>query len=400
MTATVPTASGGVRAPIAPVEAVGVVTAGFARGDHAGMQVYASRHGAVIADFAVGSAGRPGVMTVDTPVPWFSSTKPLVALLVARAVDAGAFGFDDPVATWLPEFAAEGKEEVTVRHLLTHTVPFDRDLRVRQVLGDFDRATTALRTVGLRPGGTVGRVAQYSWFVGWHALAVVLERISGERISTTVRRAIFEPLGMDDCWLGVPEDRRAAVAARVSDVFETSDGSSRAVSLVGKEGVLATTIPGMGGVGPMRELARVYEALVSESPEAMGVSAATARMITATARTGLKDPSYGGAIRWGLGFITDRRVLAGPRATGAVFGHDGHRCAMTFADAGSGLVLCAMANGLPDLVTNRERFRSLAEVIFDAAEVPRPRRRWQEDVNAPPAPPSTTRDQRGERGEP
>ena len=75
----------------------------------------------IIADGAFGAA-RPGEpMRRAHRMLWMSSTKPFAAVAIARLWERGALALDDPVIRHLPEFAAGGKERVTIRHLLTHT---------------------------------------------------------------------------------------------------------------------------------------------------------------------------------------------------------------------------------------------------------------------------------------
>jgi CubicO group peptidase (beta-lactamase class C family) len=101
--------------------ALGAIERGVERGLHLGAQVYMSRSGECVADFAAGEA-RAGVpMTPESLVTWFSMTKPAVAVAVAQQWERGALALDDPVATHIPEFAQAGKHTITLRHLLTHT---------------------------------------------------------------------------------------------------------------------------------------------------------------------------------------------------------------------------------------------------------------------------------------
>jgi CubicO group peptidase (beta-lactamase class C family) len=355
---------------LAPWPVVEAAARGIATGDHFGMQVYASVDGNVVADFAVGSTGSAGPMTSRTVMPWFSATKPVVALVVGRLVDEGALSFDDRVTRWLPDFAAGGKGDVTVRHLLTHSVPFAQDLSMRYAFGPFDAATAAVCRLPLRNGARVGRTACYTSVAAWHTLAVIIDATTGVPVGQAVRDRVFRPLDMDDCWLGVPPEQIPAVLARATEFFEVGDDGLVTLSGVNHEDFLGATIAGIGGVGPMRELAKVYEALVAGRTEAIEVSAETARLMVTSARRGLKDSYYGGRITWGLGFITDRRFLTGPRCGTQVFGHDAHRCALTLADPDHRLVFCGCANGLADLGANHQRFRRVLEAVLDEADVP------------------------------
>src|SRR5215207_5669824 len=95
--------------------------AGIGAGLHLGAQLYASLNGKVLADGALGE-DRPGVpLTPDHLMLWLSSTKPVTAVAIAQIWELGRLELDDPVARHIPEFAANGKERITLRHLLTHT---------------------------------------------------------------------------------------------------------------------------------------------------------------------------------------------------------------------------------------------------------------------------------------
>ena len=68
-------------------------------------------------------------MTVDTIFDMASLTKPLMtATAVMQLFEQGKFRFNDPVAKYLPEFAANGKEDITIRQLLTHYSGLPPDL--------------------------------------------------------------------------------------------------------------------------------------------------------------------------------------------------------------------------------------------------------------------------------
>jgi hypothetical protein len=93
---------------------------GIALGWHTGAQLYAWMDGQTVIDIAIGEA-RPGVpMTPLTLVEWGSATKPVTCAAAALLWQHGLFDLDDPVCRQIPEFAANGKEAVTIRHLLTH----------------------------------------------------------------------------------------------------------------------------------------------------------------------------------------------------------------------------------------------------------------------------------------
>src|SRR5262249_3820760 len=99
----------------------GALEEGMDEGLHLGAQLHVALRGETVADAALGE-NRPGEpLTPDHLMLWLSSTKPGAAVAIAQLWERGLLELDDPVARHLPEFAAEGKEGITLRPLLTHT---------------------------------------------------------------------------------------------------------------------------------------------------------------------------------------------------------------------------------------------------------------------------------------
>jgi CubicO group peptidase (beta-lactamase class C family) len=126
-----------------------------------------------------------------------SITKPIVATGVMQLVAAGEVGLTDPVDRYIPGFAAAGKPEVTIWHLLTHTsgIPdFDFAELLRSGVGRTEllrRSTTA--SPAFAPGTRFEYVSST-----FDLLAAVVERVTGERHAAHLRRAVLRPLGMLD----------------------------------------------------------------------------------------------------------------------------------------------------------------------------------------------------------
>lgn len=104
-------------------------------GLHVGAQLAVVLDGELVLDTATGVA-RPGVtMDSATIVPWMSSTKVVTAICLLQLWERGDVGLDDRVADHLDAFGGLGKEEITIRHLLTHTAG----------LGQADRTVAEMR---------------------------------------------------------------------------------------------------------------------------------------------------------------------------------------------------------------------------------------------------------------
>jgi CubicO group peptidase (beta-lactamase class C family) len=159
-------------------------------------------------------------MRHDTIFDVASLTKPLAtATAIALLVADGEIALDDPVAKALPSFGERGKEEVTFRHLLTHSAGlkpwrgFHEQLRTREKKS-FDRwvQTPAGREWildrVLRSGlvHEIGEAAVYG-DLDFIALGAAVEAISGKRLDVFCAERIFQPLGLSDTFfLPLPED--------------------------------------------------------------------------------------------------------------------------------------------------------------------------------------------------
>ncbi len=186
-----------VRIPLEDQERIdAAVEAAIARGEMPGAVVIVGRRDGVVFRRAYGRRAlepAPLPMEIDTIFDLASVTKAVAtATAVAMLVDEGRVDLDRPVAAYVPEFAADGKSEVTVRQLLTHT----GGLPPANPLSDFeDGAQGALeRILAVRPAGPAGRY-QYS-DLGFIVLGALVERVSGQTLDAFARTRIFEPLGM------------------------------------------------------------------------------------------------------------------------------------------------------------------------------------------------------------
>jgi CubicO group peptidase (beta-lactamase class C family) len=126
-----------------------------------------------------------------------SISKPINVTAVMTLFDQGKFQLDDRVKKFLPAFTGDGREDVTIRHLLTHVsglpdqLANNNELRKKHApLTEFAAEATRAR-LGFAPGAKY----QYS-SMGILLAARIAELISGSDILTLVDRTVFQPLGM------------------------------------------------------------------------------------------------------------------------------------------------------------------------------------------------------------
>jgi CubicO group peptidase (beta-lactamase class C family) len=127
----------------------------------------------------------------------WSTTKTVTSLAALMLVDRGELDVDAPVARYWPEFAAAGKQDVLVRHLLSHTsgVSGLDQPAVMEDLYDFDKATS--RFAAQSPWWPSGTASGYHALNFGHLVGEVLRRITGTSLKQFVADQIAEPLGAD-----------------------------------------------------------------------------------------------------------------------------------------------------------------------------------------------------------
>jgi CubicO group peptidase (beta-lactamase class C family) len=141
-----------------------------------------------------------------------SLTKPLVTgLLCNRRIEAGELTLDSSVAHYLAEFDRTDKQEITVRHLLTHTsgLPAWQPLYVLAG-GQRDRAPGAIASLKLeyKPGTRV----VYS-DLSFILLGFLLERMTGNRLAQLARQEIIEPLELQRTFFNPEQAMQTGIAA-------------------------------------------------------------------------------------------------------------------------------------------------------------------------------------------
>jgi len=133
----------------------------------------------------------------DTITNVWSTTKTMVALSALILADRGDLDLDAPVARYWPEFAAAGKEQVLVRHLLSHTAglpEFDPPVAVAD-LYDWQGATTRLARQA--PRWEPGTLAGYHSVTQGFLVGEVVRRITGQSLAAFFAEHIAKPLGAD-----------------------------------------------------------------------------------------------------------------------------------------------------------------------------------------------------------
>jgi CubicO group peptidase (beta-lactamase class C family) len=198
---------------------------------YAGATVLAAHHGVVVQRFAVGYAvrysevGPPPLRTptelppdqripakVDTIYDLASVSKLFTTIVLLQQVERKKVDLDVPVARYVPEFAAGGKETVTVKHLLTHTSGLPAFLPFYSTYPTPQTRLAAALTTPVTAGSAPGNQYVYS-DIGLIALGELIHRVTGKDLATAVRDSITAPLAMRDTGYNPGIEKRNRVAA-------------------------------------------------------------------------------------------------------------------------------------------------------------------------------------------
>lgn len=352
---------------------LGVLQEGIDKGLHPGEQIYVSRHGAILADEAFGES-RPGVsMTPETLMLWLSSGKPVAAIAVMQLIEQGKLRLDDRVEKTVPGFGRGGKAGVTIRQLLTHTGgfrPFGLDWPRMSWEEIIEQVCATPLEEGWTPGGRAGYHTASSWFI----LGELVRRTDGRNFAQYVREEIFLPLGMHDCWIGMPRETYLKYGERISGIFDMQEGSAVERDWTSELNMTGCS-PGGGAIGPASQLGILYETLLNggERDGVRILGPETVKLMISRQRVGLFDETFNAVIDWGLGFVLNSRPKGlqmmpygyGNHATEGTFGHSGYQSSTGFADPVHGLVVVILTNGLPGEARNHRRFRTLDNTLYE-----------------------------------
>jgi CubicO group peptidase (beta-lactamase class C family) len=351
-----------------------IIQQGIAEGLHLGAQIYVSLHGQIVVDAAFGQS-QPGVaMTPDTLMLWLSSGKPVTAAAIGQMWERDRLELDDAVIRHVPEFAAGGKERITIRHLLTHTGGF-RSVAPDLAVASWEQAIAQICAAPLEPGWTPGEKAGYHATGSWFILGEIVRRLDGRPFEQYVRQEIFLPLGMQDTWMGMPPQRYQEYGRRISLIYDTSEPAPRMDPAANSPAGCMLCHPGGGTRGPIRELGYFYEAILGRGQRRGQriLSPQTVEALTACHRRGLFDQTFGRVMDWGLGFMVNSQIQDGSPvpysfgryASRRTIGHGGRQSSVGGADPDHDLAAAIAFNGCPGEVRHAARMRPALTALYE-----------------------------------
>jgi CubicO group peptidase (beta-lactamase class C family) len=256
----------------------------------------------------------------DTITNVWSTTKTMTALCALILADRGDLDLDAPVARYWPEFAAAGKQDVRVRHLLSHTAglpTWDEPMTVED-LYDWDLA--AGRLAAQAPHWAPGTAAGYHAITQGFLVGEVIRRVAGCSPGAFFAAEVAGPLGAD-FHIGTPAEHDHRIAPVIPPPEPEGDAAAREPGNPPVPAASANTtawrraeIPAAGGHGNARSVGAVQSVL------ACGGAVGDVRLLSAAGCERALEEQYQGEdkilrmpMRWGMGYGLNTGWLPGPR---------------------------------------------------------------------------------------
>ncbi len=347
------------------------------------IQVCIRSHGQIVLHRAIGHArgNAPGsppstdrpLATPSTPFLLYSASKAITAMVIHKLDEQHAIHVDDRVCDYIPEFASEGKEWITIRHVLGHRAgipnlpPHAMDL---DLLAEPERVVALLAESKLssRPGQRLA----YHAVTGGFVLGEIVRRATGQDIRAVLRKEILDPLGLKWMNYGVPPEQVLDVAEDaitglpvpppLAQLLQRALGApiERVVEIANDPRFRTGIVPAANVITTAEELSAFYQCLLNLG-ELDGRRAFDERTIhrAVTEQAFWEfDLTLAVPIRYSNGFMLGGELMSLFGAdTPQAFGHLGFTNIFSWADPERRLSVALITSGKP--VLNLELLRLL-----------------------------------------
>ena len=185
--------------------------------------------GETVVNLCTGTLDRAGQRpwTPDSLALSFSTTKGAAGAVVHRLADRGELDYDEPVATYWPEFGAGGKGRVTVRHLMTHRAGLSSVQAVARRAEDLlDHLAMEDRLAARTVAAPTARSAYHAITYGW-LISGLVRRLTGRGLHDNIQTEIAGTLGTDGLHIGAPPAIRSRVAEPVGSALRQLGTAAR-----------------------------------------------------------------------------------------------------------------------------------------------------------------------------
>jgi CubicO group peptidase (beta-lactamase class C family) len=364
----------------------------YRSGLYPAVQICIRRQGQIVLHRALGHArgnapGQPAsadkvLATPATPFLLYSASKAITAMVIHKLDERRLLHIDDRVSDYIPEFAAHGKDWITLRHVLGHRAgipnlpPHAMDL---ELLEHPERVVAILADA--KPVSRPGQRLAYHAVTGGFLLGEVVKRATGQDIRTVLRKEILDPLGLrwmnygvapehvhevaEDAITGLPVPPpiamllRRALGAPIEQVVELANDARFRTGIIPAANIVSTA----------EELCAFYQCLLDlgELDGRRAFEPRTVRRALAEQAYWELDLTLGVPLRYSHGFMLGGELMSlfGPDTPHA-FGHIGFTNIFGWADPERRLAVALLTSGKPILNVEIVRLLSLILAINTA----------------------------------
>ena len=317
--------------------------------------------------------------TRDTLINVWSSSKGIVATAMALLADRGLVDYAAPVWRYWPEFAENGKENVTVAMVMSHQAGLPGFAAPTALEDMFDWNGCTAKLAAQKPAWPPGSATSYhAMTYGWLA-GEIIRRVSGKSVGAFVAGEIAAPLGAD-IFIGLPEreehriaemigPRRAAAVPPLPDVaLMALTNPQQDPEAPNRRAWRAAEIPAANGQASAAGLARLYAPLAGDGTlesKRLLSEQAIAHLTKPATSDGRKDMFLGFEDSWGMGVAINRPGIYGsnPRA----FGHSGWGGSFGCADPDAQVSIGYVCNQMGPELVGDPRTADLCNTVLAAA---------------------------------
>ena len=359
-----------------PIERVSaLIEAHIAEGRYPGAQVAIARHNKLVFTRNYGLARIAPAQPARDETVWrlYSNTKVITAAAIWLLVEDGRLSFNDKVSEHVPEFARNGKRDITILQVITHQGGFPNAPVVADAAWEDHQLLRRLvcdYTLEWTPGT---RLHYHTSAAHW-VLAIVIEAITKMDFRDFIRTRVVEPLGLaDELHIGMGNTDQKKCA----EMYEPSpDGKAQVlIAAENTEAFRKSGIPSGGGFATARAMAAFYQMMLAGGA-LNGKRLISPRMVQYVTRnfTGERQDN-------GMGDVAMHRGL-GPHSRGtsevirglgslahpATFGHGGVGSSYCWADPDSGTSFAYITNSKQPDPWHSRRLELISNCVHAAIE--------------------------------
>ncbi|MFC0330775.1 serine hydrolase domain-containing protein [Paenibacillus sepulcri] len=330
-----------------------------------GVQVAVYHHGVLIVNACSGTADRKTGQPVDenTLFVAMSCSKGITATVIHMLAQQGKLDYDDRIADYWPAFAVNGKQDITIRHVLRHEagIPqmpenstLDMICNWDEIIGEVERLTPVWE-----PGTKTG---YHGFTFGW-ILGEIAQRADGRPFAQIVCEEICKPLGISvELYFGAPEAAEPRIAKLSGEPLPWDDmpdemllkrmlppsvSPNNNLSAWNGPRVHQTVMPASNGIMTANALARIYASLIGDGVDGVRLLTPAQSWAAAGLQTEQPDEIFLGlpipkALGYWLGGIKVGLTAMGSRQS--AFGHTGNGGMIGFADPEHNLAIAILKN--------------------------------------------------------